>query len=69
MLLAINFLTSVGVAWQETLYSSIDNSRCVVALISPEYQESAVCQEEINLALAKHFSKVSTSMHITISAQ
>ncbi|XP_072040435.1 uncharacterized protein [Amphiura filiformis] len=45
-----------GKAWQRTLYHSIDGSRCLLALISENYTKSPVCQEEYNLALAKHCS-------------
>ena len=47
-----------GTQWQNTLYTSVDASRSMLALITPEYLESAVCGEEICLALAKHFAKV-----------
>ncbi|XP_071792783.1 uncharacterized protein [Asterias amurensis] len=49
-----------GSAWQRTLYHSIDGSRVMLALISNKYLSSAVCQEEYNLALAKHCSESST---------
>ncbi|XP_072037364.1 uncharacterized protein [Amphiura filiformis] len=45
-----------GKSWQRTLYHSIDGSRCLLALISENYIKSPVCQEEYNLALAKHCS-------------
>ncbi|XP_038064139.1 uncharacterized protein LOC119734684 [Patiria miniata] len=46
-----------GSAWQRTLYHSIDGTRVMLALISNKYLASAVCQEEYNLALAKHCSQ------------
>ncbi|XP_070564431.1 uncharacterized protein [Ptychodera flava] len=46
-----------GTAWQETLYQSIDGSRCMIACVSKDYLQSQVCQEEYNLALAKHLDK------------
>ena len=49
-----------GKAWQRTLYHSIDGSRCLLALVSENYIKSPVCQEEYNLALAKHCSAVNT---------
>ena len=55
----ITFCFFSGKAWQRTLYHSIDGSRCLIALISESYIRSAVCQEEYNLALAKHCSGVS----------
>ena len=49
----------VGALWQQTLYHAVDASRCVVALLSDDYLQSAMCTEEFNLALAKHMEKVS----------
>jgi len=46
------------VSWQQTLYDSVDASRCVVALLSTDYLASAMCTEEFHLSLAKHFAKV-----------
>ncbi|HEY0607239.1 MAG TPA: toll/interleukin-1 receptor domain-containing protein [Herpetosiphonaceae bacterium] len=37
-------------AWQQALYERISNCRAVVALYSPQYMRSKVCQEEFNLA-------------------
>jgi len=39
-----------GSAWQKKLYTSIENSKVVLALLSYNYMESKVCQEEYNLA-------------------
>ena len=47
-----------GVDWQRTLYDSIDGCRCFIALVSDNYQVSDVCNEEFNLALARHHAKV-----------
>ncbi|XP_077977077.1 uncharacterized protein LOC144432686 [Glandiceps talaboti] len=52
-----------GNTWQETLYQAIDGSRCMLACISKDYLLSAVCQEEYNLALAKHVAKVRPVMY------
>eukprot|EP00794_Sanderia_malayensis_P007282 gene7282-8093_t len=43
-----------GVAWQVKLYDSIASSNIVIALLSPPYIASKVCQEEYNLASAMH---------------
>lgn len=48
-----------GKSWQRALYHSIDGSRCLVALITNSYIKSAVCQEEFNLAMMKHYAMVS----------
>jgi hypothetical protein len=37
-------------AWQQTLYDRVSHCRAVVALYSPLYMRSKVCQEEFNLA-------------------
>ena len=46
------------------LYHSIDGSRVMLSLVSNKYLSSAVCQEEYNLALAKHCSGVSKAESI-----
>ncbi|KAJ8037709.1 hypothetical protein HOLleu_18600 [Holothuria leucospilota] len=46
-----------GKSWQRALYHSIDGSRCLVALMTDNYIKSAVCQEEFNLAMMKHYAK------------
>ncbi len=58
----------IGTGWQRTLYHSIDGSRCLLALVTENYIKSPVCQEEYNLALAKHCSGVSlTKGNVTCS--
>ncbi|XP_048258837.1 uncharacterized protein LOC124119725 isoform X3 [Haliotis rufescens] len=42
-----------GSSWQQSLYNAMDNSRCVVALLSPDYVKSDVCEEEYNIGLAR----------------
>jgi hypothetical protein len=39
-----------GLAWQDKLFRSIDNSRKVVVLYSPHYVKSKMCQEEFNFS-------------------
>ncbi|KAJ8037711.1 hypothetical protein HOLleu_18602 [Holothuria leucospilota] len=46
-----------GKSWQRAMYHSIDGSRCLVALMTNNYIKSAVCQEEFNLAMMKHYAK------------
>lgn len=41
----------VGGMWQKSLYYSLDTVKCVVALVSPSYLSSVVCQEEFNIAM------------------
>ncbi|XP_070564247.1 uncharacterized protein [Ptychodera flava] len=55
-----------GTAWQETLYQAIDGSRCMIACVSKDYLQSQVCQEEYNLALAKHLDKDSELQLIVV---
>ena len=45
--------------WQSSLYESLDGSECIVALLSPAYFSSVICQEEYNIALARHLAWVS----------
>ncbi|XP_032233355.1 uncharacterized protein LOC5508685 isoform X2 [Nematostella vectensis] len=45
---------NTGASWQQALYHALDNSRSVVALLSPDYVKSKVCKEEYSLALALH---------------
>ncbi len=42
------------------LYSALDNASTIIALLSPDYITSQVCQEEYNLALMKHIAAVSS---------
>jgi hypothetical protein len=41
---------AVGSAWQQKIFESLDRCRKVVALLSPQYAVSKVCQEEFNIA-------------------
>jgi O-acetyl-ADP-ribose deacetylase (regulator of RNase III) len=40
----------VGAAWQVKIFDSLSRSRKVVALMTPDYVASKVCQEEFNIA-------------------
>ncbi len=40
----------VGVAWQQAIYDAIEDCRKIVALYTPEYLASKMCQEEYNIA-------------------
>lgn len=44
----------VGAAWQQKLYKALDDSRRVIALLSPDYIASKICQEELNIAIARN---------------
>lgn len=39
-----------GAAWQQEIYEAVNRSRRFVALYSPEYLRSKMCQEEYNIA-------------------
>ncbi len=39
-----------GMSWQVEIFRSIDRSRKVAAILSPEYVASKVCEEEFNMA-------------------
>ncbi len=41
-----------GAAWQHEIFTALENSRRVVAVYSPSYVGSKVCQEEFNIAWA-----------------
>jgi O-acetyl-ADP-ribose deacetylase (regulator of RNase III) len=43
-----------GAAWQQAIYEALDSSRKVIAVYSPAYLKSKVCQEEFNIALYRH---------------
>lgn len=43
-----------GAAWQQHIFESLDDSRKVVCLFSPDYLASKVCKEEFNIALMRH---------------
>lgn len=47
--------------WQKSLYYSLDAVKCVVALVSPSYMSSVVCQEEFNIAMYRSQNKASIS--------
>src|SRR4051794_34044499 len=40
----------VGLAWQEEIYSSLERSPYVVALLSPDYLQSKACKDEFAMA-------------------
>lgn len=42
-----------GVAWQQKIFEALDSCTRVVAVYSPNYLESKVCQEEFNIAWAR----------------
>lgn len=44
---------SHGTAWQQHLFEALDASKKVVAIYSPSYVRSKVCQEEFNIAWAR----------------
>ena len=43
-----------GAAWQQHIFDSIDISRKVICILSPDYLSSKVCKEEFNIALFRH---------------
>lgn len=45
---------NAGCAWQQELYAALDDCRKVIAVYSPPYLLSKVCQEEFNIALYRH---------------
>jgi hypothetical protein len=44
---------NTGMSWQHEIYEALDACRKVVAVLSPAYLQSKVCQEEFNIALAR----------------
>ena len=40
----------VGMAWQEEIFESLERSRLVVALLSPDYLRSKPCKQEFGIA-------------------
>ncbi|CAG5131449.1 unnamed protein product, partial [Candidula unifasciata] len=45
-----------GNIWQQALYEAVSKTHCFVAFLAPGYLESAVCNEEFNLALARQYA-------------
>lgn len=43
-----------GAAWQQHIFDSLEESRKVICVFSPEYLASKVCKEEFNIALFRH---------------
>jgi hypothetical protein len=43
-----------GAAWQQHIFESLDRSRTVISVLSPDYLTSKVCVEEFNMALFRH---------------
>jgi len=39
-----------GAAWQQQIYEALDDCRKVIAVYSPDYLTSTMCQEEFNIA-------------------
>ena len=46
-----------GSQWQQSIYESVEKSAVIVAFLSDDYFNSAVCLEELHLALASVASK------------
>jgi hypothetical protein len=42
-----------GTAWQQHIFDALDVTKRVVAVYSPDYVQSKVCQEEFNIAWAR----------------
>jgi hypothetical protein len=42
-----------GAAWQQHIFDALDATKRVVAVYSPDYVQSKVCQEEFNIAWAR----------------
>ena len=42
-----------GVAWQQEIFRVLDQAHAIIALYSPDYVKSKVCQEEFNIAWAR----------------
>jgi len=42
-----------GVAWQQRIFEALESCRQVIAIYSPDYVTSKVCQEEFNIAWAR----------------
>lgn len=45
---------TTGLAWQQSLFESLENSRTVICLYSPEYLNSKVCKDEFHVAWLRH---------------
>ena len=43
-----------GAAWQQRIFESLDASRAVICVFSPDYLTSKICIEEFNIALLRH---------------
>jgi hypothetical protein len=43
-----------GVAWQQEIFTALDDARINVAIYSPDYVRSKVCLEEFNIAWARN---------------
>ena len=52
-------MSYVGGSWQQKLYHALESSSITVALLSPAYVKSKMCNEEFRLSLARHFTDVS----------
>jgi TIR domain len=44
----------IGAAWQQAIFEALDACERVITVYSPTYLKSKVCQEEFNIALARH---------------
>ena len=43
-----------GAAWQQHIFDSLDASKKVICIFSPDYLASKICKEEFNIALFRH---------------
>lgn len=46
-----------GSNWQQSIYDALEVTTCCIILVSPAYFESAMCQEEFNIVVAKCISE------------
>lgn len=47
------FELNPGAAWQQEIFEALDSSARVICVLSPDYLESKMCQEEFNIALMR----------------
>ena len=43
-----------GAAWQQHIFESLEDSRKVICVLTPEYLQSKVCKEEFHMAALRH---------------
>eukprot|EP00741_Cyanophora_paradoxa_P008738 tig00000140_g8460.t1 len=57
-----------GCYWQQELYAAIDDTRSVLAILTPDYLASKVCLEELHMSICRQREEGRTLLHLIYAA-